>query len=194
MRRLSPLRRLRNWVRGLWPDHNPLRRASDRAEAAIFAALLVAFLIAAPLASSFAGRWAAGSAMRAAQESRSRYQVTAVLLTDASAQSYGTPEALARWTTHDGARHTGKVNVPAGAVRGEHVKVWTDPSGTLTGPPVTAGQAAAQAAAARAFAPFVVALLLAAVGTLAHRLLLRRKLAAWGAEWRITGPRWTHQR
>jgi len=36
-------------VRGLWPDRNPLRRSSDRAEAGIIAGLAAAFLLGAPL-------------------------------------------------------------------------------------------------------------------------------------------------
>lgn len=36
-------------VRGLWPDHNPLRRACDRAEAGIIAGLALAFLAGGPL-------------------------------------------------------------------------------------------------------------------------------------------------
>jgi len=51
------MRRERTWntdpvtrvARGLWPDRNPLRRTSDRAEAAMVAVLIAAFLIGAPL-------------------------------------------------------------------------------------------------------------------------------------------------
>jgi len=47
------MRRERTWntdpvtrvARGLWPDRNPLRRTSDRAEAAMVALLIAAFLM-----------------------------------------------------------------------------------------------------------------------------------------------------
>ncbi len=37
-------------VRGLWPDHNPLRRRSDRIEAAVAALLLLGLLGGVPAA------------------------------------------------------------------------------------------------------------------------------------------------
>ena len=46
------------WLRGRWPDHNPLRRTSDRVEAAIVAAALILFLAGAPLLALFGWHWA----------------------------------------------------------------------------------------------------------------------------------------
>ena len=51
---------------------------------------------------------------------------------------------------------------------------------------------------ARAFlaaicAPILVGLLLGA-GVLAHRALDRQRLAAWEADWSVTGPHWTSRR
>ena len=46
-------------ARGLWPDHNPLRRTIDRAEAAVVGMLAIIFLAGAPLAAATAGRLAA---------------------------------------------------------------------------------------------------------------------------------------
>ena len=74
--------RITRWLRGLWPDRNPLRRACDRAEAAIGALLLGAFLIGAPLLALACGQWAASAALRAQDAQRAtRYQVTAVIAT-----------------------------------------------------------------------------------------------------------------
>ena len=76
-------RRGRVW-RGLWPDHNPVRRASDRAEAAIVAMLLAVFLIAAPLLAFAAGHWVYHSGLRAEQAQAAAWHVVpAVLLDDA---------------------------------------------------------------------------------------------------------------
>ena len=53
LRRASPVARV---TRGLWPDHNPLRRSSDRAEAGMLAALIIAFIVGAPLIALIAAR------------------------------------------------------------------------------------------------------------------------------------------
>jgi len=37
----------------------------------------------------------------------------------------------------------------------------------------------------------VVALAVTATGLVARRALDKRRMAAWDAEWRATGPRWT---
>src|SRR5215470_3970240 len=57
------------WLPRLWrrwrPDANPLRRTTDRMEAALLAVLIAAFLLGAPLAGIAAGRAAAASNGRA---------------------------------------------------------------------------------------------------------------------------------
>lgn len=127
------------WLRGLWPDHNPLRRAADRAEAAIIAGLLAAFAIGAPLAALVARQWsyAAGLRVEYAQQS-ARHQVSAVLLADAPYSPYGGYQAQtrARWTARDGTPRSGEVSVPVGARAGSTALVWVDASGALTAPPI----------------------------------------------------------
>ena len=60
MRAVTGRRRLTaRLTRGLGLDGNPLRRASDRAEAWIRAGLVVVFLIGAPMAAVAAGLWTA---------------------------------------------------------------------------------------------------------------------------------------
>lgn len=194
--RLSRRDRLRNWIRGLWPDRNLLRRGSDRAEAALIAALLVAFLAGAPLAVLLTGRSAIAVGTRAEQAGRGGdFQVSAVLLQQAPYQDFGWPysPAEARWTAPDGSRHTGDISAPSGAPRGTTVRVWIDRSGAVAGEPVQAAQVASQAQAAAA-APFMLAFLLLTAGALARRYLNRRRLAAWESDWRATGPQWSHQR
>ena len=41
---------------------------------------------------------------------------------------------------------------------------------------------------------FLLANLLFVVGLVIHWLMERRRLAAWAAEWAVTGPRWTTRR
>jgi hypothetical protein len=57
-------------VRGLWPDHNPLRRTIDRAEAVVVVGLAAAFLAGVPLAAVAAGHYAYGYASRTAAAQR----------------------------------------------------------------------------------------------------------------------------
>lgn len=193
--RQSRSQRLRNWVRGMWPDHNVLRRASDRAEAAIVAALLAAFLAGAPLTGMAAWQWAAGAGARPAQPA-ARYQVRAVLLGNAPYQDYTwyATAAPARWSGPDGRQHTGEVSAPMGARKGSTVRIWTDRSGRLTGAPLRPGQAASQALLAALLAPLALGFVLLSAGALARGWLQQRRLAAWAADWRITGPQWSHQR
>ncbi len=73
--RMSSLARL---ARGLRPDRNRLRRATDRAEAAVLAGLAAAFLVGAPAAAMTAGHLAAAAGLRA--EQAGRYKVHATLL------------------------------------------------------------------------------------------------------------------
>ncbi len=188
--------RLLRAARLVWPDRNPLRRAVDRAEAAILAGLAAAFLALAPLAVAVAGHVAYGGGLRAAQVQRlTRHHVPAVLMAKAVALDYsGPPEAPARWTAPDGAPRAGIVPARPGAAVGSTVLVWTDESGRLTGPPLTREQVRGQAALVAALAPAALALLFLGAGTLAHYLLARRRLAAWDAEWRATGPQWSRQR
>lgn len=120
MRLQALAQRWRRGMRGWWPDSNPLRRASDRAEAAVFAALLAVFLAGAPLAALAAAGWA-----------------------------------------HHSGQHA------------EHVQPG--------GHPLLAG----------VFAVFILAELLCGVGAAVHGVVDRRRMAAWGAEWRATGPKWS---
>jgi hypothetical protein len=192
-------RRGRLW-RGLWPGRNPLRRTCDRVEAALVAGLLAAFLIAAPLLGLFAEQWAYGTSVRARHaELAARHLVTATLLPGAPAQTIACcalvqPLVLARWTAPDGTARTGRVPAPTGARAGSTVRVWVGRSGGLTRPPLTDSQAVTRAILAAVTAPTALAIALLGTGVLAHWVLHRRRLAAWEAEWRATGPRWTSSR
>lgn len=185
----------RMW-RGLWPDHNPLRRASDRAETAIAAALLAAFLIAAPLLALAAGHNAYHAAARAARaQASTRHVVPAVLLTSAPPTTMfvvlAPPLAWARWTAPNGTQHIARVPVPAYAQAGDIVATWVTASGWPTKPPLTHSQVIDRAVFTTAGVIAALALMLLGMAMLAHHLLNRWRLAAWEAEWRVTGPRWT---
>jgi hypothetical protein len=148
MKRLAVAVRAARAVRGLWADHNPLRRTVDRVEAAIVAGLAVAFLAAAPLAAVAAWHAAYSMGSRTAHAQQAAWhQVPALPLTTVPASGYGRYEATveARWTAPGGTRHTGTIPVPYGATAGRAVPVWVDAAGRLTSPPLLFSQVRRQA-------------------------------------------------
>ncbi len=198
-RNLRPVRMLSlaRMARGLRPDRNPLRRATDRAEAAVLAGLAAAFLVGAPAAAVTAGHLAAAAGLRA--EQAARYQVHATLLTDAPGTFY-TPygpvamPALARWTAPDGSRRSGLVGADSAGHYGAMITIWVDKSGHLTGPPPRAGQVTTQAALAAAAAPVFLGLLLFVTGLVSIGALDKRRLAAWDTAWQDVGPQWSSRK
>ena len=195
-RQAARARWLARVARSFWPDGNPLRRAVDRAEAAIVAALALAFLAVAPLAAGLAGHIAYADGVRAAQAERADWhQARAVLLARAVAADYsGQAEAPAVWTALDGAKRGGLISAPLGTPAGGTVLVWTDAAGRQTGAPLSLAQVRGEEVLAAFIAPLTLGLLLLGAGTLAHFLLGRRRLAAWDEEWRATGPQWSKLR
>jgi hypothetical protein len=189
--------RLGRFVRGQRPDRNPLRRVSDRLETAVLAMMVVAFLAAAPFTARASGAWAHSMAQRAqVTQEASRHQVPAVVLKVAASQGTGgyfPPESLAqaRWTAPDGTVVTGEALVPAGMAAGATVRLWVTNDGQLTDPPIEDSQVADSVVTAGIIAVLGLGILLAVTGWLARRALDKRRIAAWDAEWQVTGPRWT---
>jgi hypothetical protein len=188
-------------LRGLWPDRNPLRRGSDRAEVAVLGVLLAGFLVGAPFAAHAAGNWTNSRSLRIQQaQSAAWHQVPATLLQAAPDWSgYGSapgaaPETTARWKAPDGQVRTGPVYVPTGAAVGSAVMVWTDQAGQLTGPPLQSSQIAARADMNEALTVWALAVTLIMIGWLAHWTLDRRRLAKWEADWLATAQRWSPRR
>jgi hypothetical protein len=184
-------------IRGLWPDRNPLRRTLDRVEGAVVGGLAIAFLAGAPLAAAAAGHLTYMYGARTAYKQRAAWhQVPAVLLVNAPTTGYSgyLLPVRARWTAPDGAERTGAVTAQPGERAGSPGMVWADAVGRLTGPPLQPAQVRGQAFLAAVLAPIVLGLILLTAGQLAHFLLVRRRLAAWDAEWRAAGPQWTRRR
>jgi hypothetical protein len=188
------VKRHSRWVRGLWPDRNPLRRAADRAEAALMAGLLVTFVAGALLAALAAGTWsyAAGSRVEHAQQS-AWHQVPATLLATAPYPGYTgyEPQVSARWTAQNGTRMSGEIPAPGGTKAGSTLLVWVNASGRLTGPPLRHDQVTGQAALAALLAVLAAGMLALCAGLVAHGVLERRRIAAWDSDWRMTEPKWT---
>ncbi len=188
--------RMARTVRGLWPDRNPLRRTLDRVEVIAVAGLAVGFLAGAPLAAVAAWHVAGSYGVRAVHVQHAAWhQVPAVLVTSVSTRGEGYQAmAQVRWRSRGGTWRTGVIPTRSAAPGGGKVMVWVDAAGQLTGPPMQPLQVTGQAALASALAPVVLGVVLLCAGQLAHYLLGRRRLAAWDAEWRATGPQWTRRR
>ncbi len=188
-------------VRGLVPDHNPLRRRTDRIEAAITAVIIATLLTAGPLAAILAGQLTYRADMRELRaQQASRYRTTAILLSLPVPLSSPVPgyfpglQARARWTAPDGSVRTGLVSAPAGARPGSTVTVWEQASGRLTGPPVTPVEVTGDVVMAVFLAVLGLCLLLEIALALARTALARRRAAAWEAEWAVIEPLWTSRR
>jgi hypothetical protein len=143
-------------------DGNPLRRASDRAEAWIRIGLLAIFLIAGPLAALGAAGWAHHTGATAAQvKTTPTHHVTAVVPHPAPSTTY--------LTRND-------AGGPA----------WAGARWQSTG---TSAQTSEVLAVVITLTFMALALLGALRLTLA--LLTRRRLAAWEAAWSRVGPQWS---
>ena len=69
--------------------------------------------------------------------------------------------------------------------------IWVDRAGQLTYPPIGEGQIASRVIAVVALTAALLAILLLIVLWLARRLLDRRRIAGWAAEWSAVEPQWT---
>jgi len=184
------MRRVAAVMRGLWPDHNPLRRASDRAEAGIIAGLAAAFLLGAPLIAIAVWQLALSTVFTTTDAEHAGSRPVAARLLATAPMSYSYDVAVpARWRAPDGASHSGRIVVSPGARAGTVVTVWAGRSGRLTRTPFPAFQAAIQADVTAAMAVPCWGLLLLCAGVLSCRLLDVRRLAAWDAEWRAMDGR-----
>ena len=197
----TPGRRAR-CARWLGLGHNPLRRRGDRLEVAARLATVLLILTAVPLAVIGVGRTVDHSVIRQAQAERaSDRQVSAVLTQAAPAQ--GTPDPYsdvqtawvhARWTAPDGTVRTGQLLALAGARKGSTARIWISASGSLTSPPATHGDIVSDVLIASAATGLILLVVLTGLGGLGRRLLDRRRMSAWDAEWRAVEPLWTRHR
>jgi hypothetical protein len=171
-------------VRGLWPDHNPLRRTSDRAEAGILAGLVLAFLLGAPLIALAAWQLAMTTSFTTTNAERAGWRPVPAQLITGAPFSYGYDVMVAaRWRAPDGAEQHGRIRVPPGTRAGTLVTVWAGHTGLLGRGPLTPSQTRIQATFSAAMAVPCWGVLLVCTGALSRRLLDARRLAAWDADW-----------
>lgn len=119
--------------------------------------------------------------------------MTAVVLTAPPEGGFWDPTSVThvRWTAPDGAVVTGEVPVAIGTRVGATIQVWTSRDGQLTAHPLSDAQVADLTVLGVATGAAALTALIVLVGTLGRWALVRRRMAAWDADWQSTGPRWT---
>jgi hypothetical protein len=195
----NPETRLARSARLLGAGHNPLRRRTDRIEAVIILITIVLLVVAVPLAALAAGRHADHVELRHAQALLAKeHQVTAVLLQQAPATGVPDPyssvqmsRVQARWQPPGQPPRTGQVAAPAGTPVGRTVPVWIDASGAVTAPPPDHRSIVGDVFVASVATGLITGVLVLSACGLARRILDRRRLRAWDAEWQAAGPRWS---
>ena len=195
-------RSLARLARRLGFDRNPLRRGTDRVEAALRLVLILLIVVAVPVGAIAAGRWADHYALHRAQAQRAANpEVTAVLLEDAPGTGVPDPYTSvqtawvpARWQPPGQPPRTGQVLALVGARKGSTVQTWVDPSGTVTDPPLERRVIVGDVWLAVMATCLMSLLVLLAAGVLVRRVLDRQRLRAWEAEWRASGPLWSGHR
>ncbi len=190
-------------VRWLGLDRNPLRRPADRIEAAVRLATAMLILVAVPIAALAAGQRADHMFLRDAQAREAAdHQVSAVLTQDVPASSTATDPyvivqttwAPARWTAPDGSARSGQVLVSTGVSKGTKTPIWINASGAITDPPAGHLDVVAEVSIAVMIISLGLLIVLLSGLGLTRRALDHRRLSAWEAEWRATGPLWTGRR
>jgi hypothetical protein len=194
----------RRLARRLGLDGNPLRRATDRAEAWIRIGLLAVFLIAGPMvtvatARSAAHRQVTETSAQAADEPGLRAD-QAVLVRPAtnSAGRFGAARGGQVWVRarlERGSAAGRTVEVPArvGSPAGSVVTVWVDASGRVADPEASVNSADPVILTA-VVTPLILGLALGVAASVARLCLNRRRLAGWEAAWSAVEPRWTGRR
>jgi hypothetical protein len=183
-------------------DHNPLRRGTDRVQAVLRLVTVILLVAGVPAVAVAAGQQADHLALNQARAQQAAdHPVTAVLLQDAPATGVPDPYTdvqtvwvLARWQPQGQSPRTGQVLAVAGARRGSAVQIWIDSSGAITAPPMGHRDIAGDICLAVVATCLLSWLLLLVSGVLARRALDRRRLRAWEAEWRASGPLWSGRR
>lgn len=191
-------------ISGLWRwRRNPLRRATDLAEAWVALATLLLILVVAPVLGALVGGVAQDALQKSVREQRlSRQLVTATVVRKLDRSPLDPdPETasgrdlrsrvLADWTGPDGtAQHGTALADLKNPHRGDHFSLWTDLHGRIATRPLDSATATTHAV----LAGIGTALLAAGAVEGARRLIVwrmvRRRYARWDQAWDRAGPDW----
>ncbi|MGN9758815.1 Rv1733c family protein [Streptomyces sp. SD31] len=191
-------------ISGLWRwRHNPLRRATDLAEAWVALAALLLILAVTPLAGSLVGGLAQDALQESVHEQRaSRHLVTATVVREVEGSSLDAdPETatgrdlrtkvVADWTAPDGSPHHGSVMASLDSPHpGDRFTIWTDRQGRTVARPLDSATASTHAALAGLGAALLAAGLVEGSRRLVVWHMVRRRYACWDQAWDKAGPDW----
>lgn len=195
----APTKMWKKLARRLGGDGNPLRRREDLIERWLIPLAIAMFVVLAPVAALAAGAVEHAENAATWRVESSYHPVRGVLLRSAAGpegSDHGTNTwlvpTLASWT-EGGRPHVGYVPAPAKSAAGSVVTIWLDRAGKVELPPLTSAQARDRLLVATGCALAALALLLVALWWLGRKVLDRRRLRGWEADWLTVGPRWTRQ-
>jgi hypothetical protein len=191
-------------ISGLWRwRHNPLRRATDLAEAWVALAALLLIMVVTPLVGSLVGGLAQGALQTSVREQRaSRHLVTATVIRKLEGSSLDVdPEAatgrdmrtrvLADWTAPDGTVRQGRVMASLDTPQpGDRFRLWTDRQGRTVARPLDSATAATHAVLAGVGAALLAAGLVEGGRRLIVWRMILRRYARWDQAWDRAGPDW----
>jgi len=191
-------------IGGLWRwRHNPLRRATDLAEAWLALGALLLILGGAPAAGVLVGTRAEDALQQSVREQHeNRRPVIATVVRKAGRTPLDPdPETasgrdshsrvLARWTAPDGTvRHGTAMAALKSPARGDRFTVWTDQRGRMVGRPLDTATAATHAVLAGFGTAAACAGVVEAARRLVVRHLVRRRYDRWDRDWSRAGPDW----
>ncbi|MFE5813892.1 hypothetical protein [Streptomyces sp. NPDC056479] len=191
-------------ISGLWRwRHNPLRRATDLAEAWVALAALLLILVVTPIAGSLVGGLAQDALQQSVREQRtSRHLVTATVLRKVDGSQLDVdPEAatgrdmrtrvVADWTAPDGTVHQGRVMTSLDSPhQGDRFAIWTDQQGRTVARPLDSATAATHAVLAGCGAGLLTAGLVEGGRRLLVWRMVRRRYERWDQAWDKAGPDW----
>jgi hypothetical protein len=170
----------------------PLKRGSDRVEAASRVLLAATVLAAGPAGIAVGIAEGSSLATQAATEAATRHEVQATLLADARGDAASGVEVptSAVWAAPDGSVDAGTVPAPAGTHTGAGVTVWIDEHGTVVEAPHPADQVVAESLVLGAATAVAMLLTAGTVHLVVRRLLARQRDRRWTAGWAAVEPLW----
>lgn len=172
-----------------------MRRTVDRVERGVLAIAVALAVAAVPVAVLAGAAVQQASEIVVIQENATAFPTTALLLQDAPANTPGSAlgisTTLGEWHTPAGNTLTGQVSAPPGTGAGTTVPIWLNAAGRPVEAPLTADQAYWRGVVTVVLVLTIAFTLIAIAYAITHRLLDRRRLAEWEADWRAVEPRWT---
>ncbi|MEU6660222.1 hypothetical protein [Streptomyces sp. NPDC046821] len=191
-------------IAGLWRwRRNPLRRATDLAEAWIALAAVLLIVVVAPLIGVATGMLAEGALLHSVQEQRKgRSEVTATVFQkvaqpplDPDPETATARDAHSRvvadWTAPDGTLHHGTVLATLSNPRaGDRFPLWVNGTGKVVGRPLDSATATTHAVLAGLGTAVAAAGLVEGTRRLIVWRMVRRRYDRWDRAWDKAGPDW----